>query len=493
MEQKEQDPVEARSGLPAWGRADLPTPPAPHGLGWLGVVGPGVIVLGAAIGSGEFLLGPAAFVNHGLTLLWVTGVAVLLQTLFNTEVMRYTLATGEPVITGFMRTRPRSTFWAAFYASLYFLQVGWPAWAGTAAAAIFFLFSDRLPGVDDASAVYWIGVSAFLVCAGALLTGRRVERTLELLNWILIVCILATFFVMGLLFVSPQTWLAAVTGFVGFDPQSGSFMFLPADADFFLLGALAAYSGAGGVGNLNLSNYARDRGYGMGQVTGYIPALIAGRKANLAHTGSTFSPTPEAMTRWRGWRRIVAADQWGVYFSGALLGMMLPAMLYVTFLPRGLDIRGLGVSAALAEAMTSEVGSFAAGVVAFMAVWLLLKAQLDIMEGMTRAITDILWTGSRRARAWSSGDVRKLYYTILTLVVAWGVIALGLAEPIILLQLGANVAGVIFIIASLHLLYLNTTLLPRELRPSIWRRAALIAMALFYGAFVSLWLASWVF
>ena len=34
-------------------------------------VGPGVIVLGASIGGGEFVLGPTVFVRHGLTLLWV--------------------------------------------------------------------------------------------------------------------------------------------------------------------------------------------------------------------------------------------------------------------------------------------------------------------------------------------------------------------------------------------------------------------------------------
>ena len=83
--------------------------PEPRGLQWIGVVGPGVIVLGAAIGSGEFLLGPATFVKYGLTLLWVVGVAAILQTIFNLELMRYTMATGEPVITGFMRTRPTSS------------------------------------------------------------------------------------------------------------------------------------------------------------------------------------------------------------------------------------------------------------------------------------------------------------------------------------------------------------------------------------------------
>ena len=108
-------------------------------------------MLGLSIGSGEFLLGPAVFVRHGLTLLWVTTVAVVLQTMFNLEVMRYTLATGEPVFTGFMRTRPSSTMWAVVYTVLYLLQFGWPAFAGTAAGALFFLVARRLPGPADAA------------------------------------------------------------------------------------------------------------------------------------------------------------------------------------------------------------------------------------------------------------------------------------------------------------------------------------------------------
>src|SRR5512138_2349216 len=80
---------ESRSGLDPWKQAELPEPPMPKGFGWLGVVGPGIIVLGASIGSGEFLLGPAAFVRHGLSILWITLVAIILQTIFNLECMRY--------------------------------------------------------------------------------------------------------------------------------------------------------------------------------------------------------------------------------------------------------------------------------------------------------------------------------------------------------------------------------------------------------------------
>lgn len=479
-------PLEARSGLEPWTRAELPAPPFPRGFAWFGAVGPGVIILGAAIGGGEFLLGPAVFVQYGLALLWLTGIGIVFQTIFNTEVMRYTLATGEPLLTGFMRTRPSSTLWAWVYTLLYFLGVGWPAWAATAAGAIYFLIFRRLPGPADTDVVYYIGVGTFLACVAVLLVGRRIERTLEILNWLLVTCILGGFLFLAVAFVPLGTWLGAVLGFAGFDAQRGAFDFMPQGVDFFLLAALVAYSGAGGMSNVVLSNWARDKGYGMSQRTGYIPALVGGQKVHLAHSGSTFTPDAEAMRRWRGWWRIVRADQWGVFCTGAFLGMTLPALLYVTFLPRGSDIRGLGISAALAGAIGERAGPLIAGAIAFLGAWLLFKSQLDLLEGMVRAITDVLWTGSRRLRGWRGGDVRVVYYSVLATAVLWGVIALRLAQPVILLQLGANVAAATFVLTSLHLLYVNTHLLPPELRPPPWRRVTLVVTALFYGSFVAL-------
>jgi hypothetical protein len=65
---------------------------------------------------------------------------------------------------------------------------------------------------------------------------------------------------------------------------------------------------------------------------------------------------------------------------------------------------------------------------------------------------------------------------------------LRLTQPIILLQLGANMAGLVFVVSALQILYINTVLLPVELRPSLWRRLALILMAVFYGCFFYVWL-----
>ena len=416
----------------------------------------------------------------------MTAVAVWLQTIFNTELMRYTLATGEPVFSGFMRTRPSSTGWAWVYTALYVLSQGWPAFAATAAGAIFFLSERRLPGPQDAAAIYYIGVVTFLACAAVLLVGRRIERTLELLNWVLIVVILSSLLVLDVLLVPSGTWVAAAAGLGGFDVARGTFNLLPPDTDFFLLGALVALSGSGGVTNIVLSNWARDKGYGMGELVGYIPAAIGGHKVNLAHSGFVFAPSDNAMRRWRGWWRVVRADQWGVFFTGAILGMVLPALLYVTFIPQGSDIQGLGISAALASSVGEKSGPVLAGFIAFLGAWILIKTQLDNLEGMVRAITDILWTGSSRVRAWRDGDVRAVYYSVLAIVVLWGIAALRLAPPIVLLKLLGNVAGVVFVVAPLHLLYINTRLLPPHVRPPMWRRAVLVGMALFYGFFVTL-------
>ena len=480
-------PREARTGLDAWGKGELPAPPDTSGLKILKVVGPGAIVLGASIGSGEWLLGPSVFVRHGLALLWVTLIASFFQALFNTELVRYTLYTGEPAVTGFMRTRPRSTFWAWFYAGLYLLQNGWPAWAGASAGAFFFLAVGRAARSDESSAVYFTALAVFGGCVLLLLFGgKRIEHMLERLNWIMVIGVLSALTALCLAFASPSAAWAALVGFAGYDAVAGRFDFMPSGADFFLLGAFAAFSGCGGVTNLTLSSWARDKGYGMGSVVGFIPSVVGGQQVHLAHTGVVFEPSPSALERWRGWWRIVRADQWGIFFCGALVGMALPGILYTSLIPRGTDLRGLNIASELAQALSARSGPALTIVVALMSAWILFKVQIDILESNVRAITDILWGASSKVRAFT--DVRRVYYSVLALSVIWGAIALMLTAPIILLQLAANIAGLVFVIGSLHILRINTTLLPPALQPPLWRRIALVLMAIFYGVFVWLWL-----
>jgi hypothetical protein len=336
--------------------------------------------------------------------------------------------------------------------------------------------------------VHLIGVGAYLACVLILLMGgRRIERTMEILNWALVLGILGTLSVLCVAFAEPARFVAAGAGFFGLDVASGSFRLMPAGADWFLIGAFAAYSGAGGVINISLANWARDKGYGMGGTVGYIPT-VAGPRVPLAHTGNVFEPDGDALQRWRGWWRIVRADQWGIFFPGALLGMALPAILYTAIIPTGTEMRGLAIASELARALATRGGPAVAVLVACVSVWILFKTQLDILEGTVRSLTDMLWSVSPRLRAWRGGEVRLVYFGVLAFVVAWGVVAIGLSQPIVLLQVAANVAGFVLSLGALHILRVNTTLLPEPLRPSRARCVMLVAMAVFYGFFVWLWL-----
>ena len=104
--------------LPPWTQADLPEPRPFSFVNVLKTIGPGAILLAAAIGGGEWIVGPMMVVKYGSAILWIATAAILVQSLFNLEGIRYTLYTGEPILTGIMRLSPGPAAWATVYALL---------------------------------------------------------------------------------------------------------------------------------------------------------------------------------------------------------------------------------------------------------------------------------------------------------------------------------------------------------------------------------------
>jgi hypothetical protein len=68
------------------------------------------------------------------------------------------------------------------------------------------------------------------------------------------------------------------------------------------------------------------------------------------------------------------------------------------------------------------------------------------------------------------------------LFTSWGVVSLGLGETSLgfFKVLGA-VAGPVLAVAAFQILRVNTRFLPPEIRPSLWRRAALVLCGLGYA------------
>jgi hypothetical protein len=86
------------------------------------------------------------------------------------------------------------------------------------------------------------------------------------------------------------------------------------------------------------------------------------------------------------------------------------------------------------------------------------------------------------ATHWPGGRVKLLYYTIMVVYAGWGLLALRLTPNPLFLAIATAVLmnfGLAF--SSLHTLWVNSTLLPPELRPPLWVRLGLVVCAVYYG------------
>lgn len=483
--------------LPPWGVAEMPAPPPYSVKNALRVAGSGAIILGISIGSGEWLIGPAVTAQFTAALLWVATVSIILQWIFNEEACRYTLYTGEPVTVGFMRTKPGAAFWGWYYTIASFANNGWPGWAAAAATAVVAALIGGVPGPEHADQVKFWGYVTFFASLVLFLFGAKIAKTLELAEWFMIIWILAFLIFVGLFYVAPANWLTVFLGFIGGgafyirNPETGNLMgLIPQGADWLVLAGFAAYAGAGGVSNLAVTNWVRDKGMGMAAHSGYIPAVVGGHRVEVSSTGSVPEETADSLSRFKEWWRYIRFDQGWIWAVGCFLGMGLPALMTVQFIPPGTQIGGMAVAVRQAEGISASMGGLASAggtilwyLTLLTGFWILFSTQLGIMDFIPRSLTDLLWTSNPRVRAWSGGDIRKVYYTILVVFVLWGCVAINLAQPFVLILLGAFAAGVIMTIASVHVWYLNRKFLPKEYQAPVWRQVMLWLMAGFFGFF----------
>ena len=77
--------------------------------------------------------------------------------------------------------------------------------------------------------------------------------------------------------------------------------------------------------------------------------------------------------------------------------------------------------------------------------------------------------------------MRRIYYLILGMYVVWGCLAMGLAQPMVLILIGANIAAFIFAFTGIHVIVTNRKILPKEVRAPLWREAVVVLCSIFYA------------
>ena len=327
-----------------------------------------------------------------------------------------------------------------------------------------------------------LGYLLFAAAVGAVLLGRRGQDLLWHADQLFLVGTLLFLAVLAVVLVPRPVWRTVAAGLLG--PLVGMPR-PPGDLDWTLLTAFAAYSGAGGVVNASLTHWMRDKGFGVAGTGRGAPAQIGGHRLHLVSEGLRLEPSEGDLAKWREWWRYLGLHLGILWVLGPIAAMALPVLLAAHLVPFGSNMQGAAAALALPRALGADGNLWLWFLTLLAGLWIFFSTQRGVAEGFTRSVTEILWTGSDRARAWAGERAARLYYAVLGAFAVAGGAALSLGDPLKLVLIGANVGALGFVMLSAHTLWANRRLLPRALRPSLWREALVVACGLFFAMLVA--------
>jgi len=441
---------------------DLPDPPKLRKM-----VGPGVIAVGIGMAAGEIIIWPYLTSVAGLGLLWLALVTLVVQVFINMEIERYTLATGQTVVAGL------SGWWKGWGVVICLagaFQYVWPGWASSAAT----VFTYAAGGGD----VVWITVGA-LVAIGVLLTASPViYRTVEKAELFKVGITLFFLAVVLVAVITASTWqesAGAVVRDFGQIPQGVTFA--------MLLSAIGA-AGAGGVHNLVLSNWIRDKGYGMGAHVPRLVSPITGHDEAAGTDRFTFPQDETNLARWRVWWKRANTEHVMSFFVVCLITITVMSMLgFQTLFGRDdlsddetfLRIQG--------QTLGAEVGHWMQILFFAVATVSLFAAALGLLDVIGRVAGDFVKRNYlQNSTFWSES---KLYLAVVwgEILLGSGIMLSGVDEPLVLLLISTCAASVVTLLYSVLLVRLNRRELPKAIRLRGGRLAMMVLAIVFYGFF----------
>ncbi|MGI5153303.1 Nramp family divalent metal transporter [Plantactinospora sp. CA-294935] len=431
------------------------------------MVGPGVVAVGIGMAAGELILWPYLTALGGLGLLWLAIATLAVQFVINMEIERYTLASGQTVVAGFSRWWKG---WGILICLAGAFQYVWPGWA-TSGSAVF----TYLVGGGDA---VWITVGV-LVAIGVLLSVSKViYRTVERVEVVKVALTLFFLAVVVVFVISLDTWgEGAKESVVGFGQ-------IPAGITFTMLLSAIGAAGAGGVHNLVLSNWIRDKRYGMGAHVPRLISPITGREEAAGSDRYSFPQDEGSLARWATWWKRANIEHFFTFALVCLVTITIMCLLaYQTLFgredltndPSFLRIEG--------EVLAAEVGTWLKLLFFAIAVVSLWAAAMGLLDVIGRVASDFLrrnyLTTSTR---WTEA---RLYLAVVWAEIVLGSIILlaGFSQPLGLLIISTCAASVVTLLYSILLVRLNIRDLPAAIRLRGWRLGGMLAAIGFYGFF----------
>lgn len=450
----------------------LPDPPPLTISGILRWAGPSIILGTLSVGGFEAYhagyMGARGFIG----IFWLYWVSAIFQLFLNTEIARWTMATGETVLQGFMRLRPSSKFWGWFTSIFCWIQVAWPAWitGAAAGAAVLFGIGTWEQWSVVALALVWILFAA----------SKYVYKTLE---WIMYACFIIAnvgITIFTALMTTPECVSDAIRGWLAVGT-------IPAGISIAAIGPFLLQP-AGGFWNFWHTYWVRERGMGMGSYFGRVTGL-AFKPEDIRKSGY--------MVDWKDSNEVRKFKQWiklnwitliifflilgGVWFTFvASIAGYTAAKVYGLTVPSGWRIAVI-----LAEIFGKVWGPIAFSLFGIVIAASLFDSQFSIYDGVARMFTDTVYiehpktAGRRPYRFW--------YFIFLGALVIYGICCIPLGTPYFI-WLIANWLGTLsqpYI--TLLLIYLNRKYLPEPIRPRWYHVVANVAWSIVLISYFIIW------
>lgn len=434
-------------------RRDMPAFP-----GWWAALGPGVVWMALAQGSGELIWWPYMVAKYGLTFLWLLAPACLLQYPLNLEIGRYTMLTGESIFHGFIRLNRGFGIFLWLLMSVSFLWFGAFASAGGTAMAALTHWPDGWSAREQSLFWGYVSIAIFLI---AILASGVVYTLIE--RFMKLVAVVTVF---GLLSACLQDdVLATLPEFTRglFGPVSA--MPRPWDtADSSKLLTAITFAGLGGFWILFYSYWLRDKGAAMAGLAGRITGLGGAEEAVLSD-GFLPADNDVSATRWATWRRFLSTDILVGIVGNLLTTLMTCLLAYALLFPKGLLPQEYELAVVQSQFFAVSWGEIGRLLFLVVAAAFLTDTWLATADAVSRIQADIVLTlfpASRRLPA------RKWYYVFLALLTVITSFTMQLDAPGPLILTSALIGFIGTLIFPVALYLLNHRLLPPHL-PS-WAR-----------------------
>ncbi len=462
-------------------RASLPPlepSPMPQFPGWRALIGPGIVWMALAQGSGELIWWPYIIAKYGLTFLCLLVPACLLQYPLNYHIGAYTLLTGESIFQGFIRLHRGFAIVLWGLMTLSFLWFGAFVTAGATALAA---LTDWPGGWTAQGQTYcwsYLSIGLFLV---AILGSRVVYATIERIMWGVAIITVAGLVWSCLRPDIRSQWGMFLTGL--WRPQwPPPRPFDPADATKLL--TAVTFAGLGGFWTLFYSYWLREKGVGMAARMAKMSGLRLEQASAPQPAGFCPSPSSDLAGQMRRWRRFLVLDS-GIGIAGNLATTVMTCLLaYALLFPAGLFPQHYEIAVVQSRFFEVSWGAFGRALFLIVAAAFLADTWLATIDAVSHIHTDVVQSLFPAARRRSA---RWWYYLFLGVLTVVTTVTMHWQEPGPLILLSAVIGFVGTALFSGAVIVLDhrylAARLPAEARLG---RIALTAMIVTWAAYLGL-------